>query len=596
MADTTELAVRSESVQRLYGMYLSDTFRVNRRYQRKLVWSVEEKQKLIDSILRDLPIPLFLVADIGSPSDASYELIDGMQRLNAIFSFIENEFPVGGEYFDLDALADTKLKKDRGQLTQRSNIMSRDKSVKLANYTIALSVFRALHSTSVDEVFRRINSGGRRLSPQELRQAGTISTLADLVRIVSSSIRGDTSPRDVVPLRAMQQLSISNRELNYGIVADNIFWIKQGILRREDVRESNDEQVVLDLLIDSLIDPLPNSGTRIRNAYYNFTDTESDATKESLSIANAIDAYEFERAQQDFLRIYDQIREILSNSDRNFAQLIGVNRTGRATRYFHAVFMAVFELMIRDRMRLKDVERAVTVLDGIATGALSIPPGGGDWVRDSKRQSINAVKGVLRDVFEPTDDKHDYGRYSWASQLETTLSNALVEQQLFECKQGFLSLGPNREFDEASFSKICRTLTAMANAGGRSVGYLAVGIADDMEDGRKVKEVDGIEPIMYRQFCIVGIQREARLREQTLNDYWSWLMQRFKSSKLDSRLASYVAAESRLVNYRDYPVALLKVRSQDSPCFYEGALFERVGSETVELAQGDYIRVFQRFT
>jgi uncharacterized protein with ParB-like and HNH nuclease domain len=89
---STDLSVRSESVQRLYGLYLADRFQVNRRYQRKLVWSVEEKQRLIDSILRDLPIPLFLVAEIGAAPDAPYELIDGMQRLNAIFAYLENEF------------------------------------------------------------------------------------------------------------------------------------------------------------------------------------------------------------------------------------------------------------------------------------------------------------------------------------------------------------------------------------------------------------------------------------------------------------------------------------------------------------------------
>jgi hypothetical protein len=273
-AAATELSVRSESIQRIYGLYLADRFRVNRRYQRKLVWSVEEKQKLIDSILKDLPIPLFLVAEISGSPDVTYELIDGMQRLNAIFSFIENEFAVSGEYFDLDALADTKLLKDKEQLGQRTPSMLRETSVQLANYTIALSVFRASSSASVDEVFRRINSGGRRLSRQELRQAGTTSKLADLVRILSSRIRGDTSPGDIVGLRLMPQLSISNRDLPYGVLVDDIFWVKQGVLRREDVRESMDEQVILDLLIDCLIDPTQNSGTRIRDEYYDFSDVD----------------------------------------------------------------------------------------------------------------------------------------------------------------------------------------------------------------------------------------------------------------------------------------------------------------------------------
>src|SRR6266496_367200 len=214
---TQDLSVRSESVQRLYDLYVSDRFQVNRRYQRKLVWSVEEKEKLIDSMLRDLPLPLFLVAEIAGDTAYTYELIDGLQRLNAIFAFLENEYAINGNYFDLDSLADTKLLKDEGRLTQKLPTLRREESTTFANYTVALSVFRAADEASVEEVFRRINSGGRRLSRQSLRQAGTISPLADLVRIISSRVRGDTSPGESVALRRMPQLSITNYNLDYGV-------------------------------------------------------------------------------------------------------------------------------------------------------------------------------------------------------------------------------------------------------------------------------------------------------------------------------------------------------------------------------------------
>ena len=309
----TELSVRTESVQRLYLLYGADRFRVNRRYQRKLVWSVEEKQKLIDSVLKDLPMPLFLVAEIGFGADASFELIDGMQRLNALFAFLENEFAVGAEYFDLDSLADTKYLKDDGQLVQREPVMSRPKSVQVVNYAVALSVFRAPNSNSIDEVFRRINSGGRRLSRQELRQAGTISFLADLVRVISSRVRGDTSPDDVIPLKVMPRLSITNRDLDYGVLVDDIFWVRQGILRREDVRTSLDEQLILDILIDCLIDPLPSTGTETRDGYYNFSaDEESTAaTRLASQIRLSIESYGRDAVERDFMRVYDEIRDIL---------------------------------------------------------------------------------------------------------------------------------------------------------------------------------------------------------------------------------------------------------------------------------------------
>lgn len=442
---TQDLSVRSESVQRMYEWYLSDRFQVNRRYQRKLVWTVEEKEKLIDSMFRDLPLPLFLVAELVTDGAITYELIDGLQRLNAIFAFLENEYSVGGHYFDLNSLADTKLSKDDGKLVQHCPVLGREESATLANYTVALSVFRAASEASVEEVFRRINSGGRRLSRQSLRQAGTISPLADLVRVVSSRIRGDTSPGESVPLRRMPQLSITNYNLDYGVNVDEIFWVINGILRREDVRESLDEQLVLDILLDCLIEPLPTSGTRIRDDYYNYGDPDVGVSKASLTITNSIETAGRENIVNAFMRVYDEIRSVISASGQKFSALIAAGSGGRAPRYYHGIFLAFYELLIKERLRVKDYQAAAESLAGIGSGPMSVPGGGGDWTRPSKRVTIDSVKGILRSAFEGPVVGDDVALFGYASQLETILSNALVEQQLFDCKQGFYTLGPTTD-------------------------------------------------------------------------------------------------------------------------------------------------------
>ncbi len=53
---------RGMSIQEAYRAYCDGSFRVNRQYQRKLVWSLDEKRKLIDSVLNGFPIPLILLA------------------------------------------------------------------------------------------------------------------------------------------------------------------------------------------------------------------------------------------------------------------------------------------------------------------------------------------------------------------------------------------------------------------------------------------------------------------------------------------------------------------------------------------------------
>lgn len=593
---TTDLSVRSESVQALYSRYLADRFGVNRRYQRKLVWSVEEKQSLIDSIVKNLPVPLFLVAEIGLGADASFEVIDGMQRLNSIFAFLENEFPVDDHYFDLDALADTKSRKDSGELEQKLPVLPRDVAVSLSNYTVALSIFRATDESSVDEVFRRINSGGRRLSSQELRQAGTLSPLADLVRTISSRVRGDTSPSDVVPLRTMPQLSITSRDLNYGVVVDEIFWVRHGILRREDVRTSLDEQLVLDILIDCVVDPIPTIGKDSRDNYYDFSATEGDTS--ASEITSAIDAYGRPELERDFMRVFDLLREeVLDVEHTRFATLIGVQSGGRSPRYYHGVFIAVFELMFKERLRLRDGGDARQRLAGISKNALDIPGGSGNWTSDSKRGSIDAVKGRVRSAFEEATGEDDFARYGWASNLETMMSNALVEQQLFECKQGLYRLDSARQRDDELLPKIFRTMSGMANAGSGKVGYVLLGVADKHADADRIRQMDSIEPHKYRGFYVVGLDREAALAGKSLGDFWTWILQSLRSeSRMNTALAQRIAADARLAHYKGKSVAVFKVSALAEPVFFDSELYERSGSETMKAKPTEFGRIFSRFT
>lgn len=563
------------------------------------MWSVEEKQRLIDSMVLELPLPLFLVAEIGSAPDSPFELIDGMQRLNAIFSFIEQEFDLDGKYFDLQTLADTKALLDSGVLQQREPLLDRATSVNLANYSLALSVFRASDQGAVDEVFRRINSGGRRLSRHELRQAGTVSGLANLVRQIASVIRTDTTPGDTVSLSKMPLLSISNRNLAYGVPVTDIFWVKENILRRDDVRESLDEQNILDILVDCLVEPMGTTSNENRDRFYNFVDTESGETNEASAVETAIEAYGADEVQKRFLAVYDTIRSVLEHSDETFTRLIGLPASGRGGRYFHALFVALWEAMFKDTPSLviADPANAVTAFRNISTA--SSTTSGGDWAATAKRDTINAFKGRIAPAMTVDASGNDLGQLASTSRLETILTNARVEQQPFDCKQGFYTLSPtNREFDDGNFDKILRTLTAMANIGPESTSYLVVGVADDEEDAARVASLDA--PTMYKvgNFDVVGIDREATLSGKSLNDYWAWVIQKVKSSAgLDSDFARSLARSARLVPYRQLTVALFKVQSSTKPQFFKGELWDRHGSSTEQVPAGEpQFEVFRRFS
>src|SRR5690606_36004688 len=139
------------------------------------------------------------------------EIIDGMQRMNAIMSFINQEFDIEGKYFDLDTMADSKLLKDDGKLVQKTEILDRSLCVEIARYQIPLSIYQESEEKNVDEIFRRLNSGGKHLSKQELRQAGVLTDFAILVRQLSSNIRGDSSASQILDLNSMKNISITNK-------------------------------------------------------------------------------------------------------------------------------------------------------------------------------------------------------------------------------------------------------------------------------------------------------------------------------------------------------------------------------------------------
>jgi len=74
----------------LYG--IRNTINTQADYQRPLVWSISQKRLLIDTILRGYDIPKLYWRKTGKDR---YEVVDGQQRLNAIWSFMSNEFNLG---------------------------------------------------------------------------------------------------------------------------------------------------------------------------------------------------------------------------------------------------------------------------------------------------------------------------------------------------------------------------------------------------------------------------------------------------------------------------------------------------------------------
>jgi len=73
----------------------------NPTYQRNSeVWTLEKKQLLIDSILNEYDIPklYFHILPSNPKSRLQYAIIDGRQRLETIWAFIDNKFPLAPDF------------------------------------------------------------------------------------------------------------------------------------------------------------------------------------------------------------------------------------------------------------------------------------------------------------------------------------------------------------------------------------------------------------------------------------------------------------------------------------------------------------------
>lgn len=147
-----ELSIKSMTVNQVYSLYVERKLKVNRQYQRKLCWTIEEKRNFIDTVSNGYPVPLFLLA---IDECGVYEIIDGMQRLDALCTFIEQKYELRDGYFNLESMPDTLQLKRKGVLKQGRQILSIEKCKDIANYPLPISVFPARDS-SIEEVFKRI--------------------------------------------------------------------------------------------------------------------------------------------------------------------------------------------------------------------------------------------------------------------------------------------------------------------------------------------------------------------------------------------------------------------------------------------------------
>lgn len=589
---TQDLTVKGESIERLYTQYRDRRYLVNRRYQRKLVWTLDEKINFIDSIKSGFPVPIVLFAESRGNKESLLEIIDGMQRLNAVMSFIENDYAVGGEYFDLETMATTKLLLDTSVVAQKLPKMSRPECVQIAAYLVPISIYEFAETENVDEVFRRINSGGRKLSRQELRSAGATGYFAQTVRKISAKVRGDDSFSDQLRLNEMKLISITNRDLEYGLPAQDIYWVHGGILSKEEVRQSRDEELVADLVAYMVSDTPPSSRTEFLDDFFGLVDNEA-STKRHSEIESFVQRRGIDLVINDYQRTLDQIRLVTNAANETFVRLLfPTEPPARAPRYFQVVFLAFHELLIRKQQEIfnmpmlikliKDSGKHITVLDG------------GRWGADQRQNAVNSYMGLIQKSFKRSRSV-DPATVNWITQMENLLTQSFTEQNSYDFKQGFLRLNKNASLDEESFEKILKTATGIANLAKDGKGYVLVGVSDSEATAGRINLLHKVKPTRFNRFDIVGIEHEAKLLEKTLDQYFQLLVDKIRTSKVSEPLRSYLAHNVKLVRYYDKSVFVVETMGMEDVSNYDGTYYIRSGNQLDEIKTNNLASHIRRY-
>ena len=123
---------------------------MNPEYQRDLVWSLKDKEALIDSIARRIDIGRFVLRRLPFRENVpGYEIVDGKQRLSTLIEFLEDRFAYNGVFY--------------------SDLSSQQKRRFLDLGILVAEIEESVEEKEVIDLFKRINLSGVKIDKDFLK-------------------------------------------------------------------------------------------------------------------------------------------------------------------------------------------------------------------------------------------------------------------------------------------------------------------------------------------------------------------------------------------------------------------------------------------
>ena len=162
-------------IQKFLDLRANQMLIVNLEYQRGQVWSLPQKKRLIDSVLRGYPLPVIylhrLRQEVGDLVSHRLEVIDGQQRLDAIYEFYIGAFPLFDPVRDEAARFPRFLQEQECPwANQTFDTLPKDLKKQFVETKLPVAEITSENQDEVRDLFVRLQAG-LPLSPQEKRDA-----------------------------------------------------------------------------------------------------------------------------------------------------------------------------------------------------------------------------------------------------------------------------------------------------------------------------------------------------------------------------------------------------------------------------------------
>ena len=250
------------SIGQIYTMINVGDIDLSPDFQRGFVWNdITRKSRLIESLLLRIPLPVFYFAQ---DEEGLFQVVDGVQRLTVIRSFLNNEFKLK----NLEYLSECEGKWYKNEALPKDLSLSGMFSRRIEQTQLYINVIDPQTPGKVKyDIFKRINTGGKALNNQEIRNCLANTRTREFLHSLSRSdeflkaTRGSVSP-----------VRMADEELILRFIA--FYLIDEGLSDVQEYRGGMDE------LLDDTVTSLNSADTSLLEALRkNFFDSMVNAYK-----------------------------------------------------------------------------------------------------------------------------------------------------------------------------------------------------------------------------------------------------------------------------------------------------------------------------